>query len=288
MKAFHQNIKSLDDALAMMKNKGIQHQWYCHYTSLDKLKMMLDTKMMYLTRCSSLRFNDTIEAKKYGTGDEARKRYIGCFSIGKPEIVAMWGLYCPPTYKAIRLMFSKRIMKEWAKKIEVFKIGDGKGEDGYIAFNSAKAYFSDIVYASVRGDDGNPNRTNILSWEGQYSWRVNDLEKQKTCVEATGCVKDYEWRYEREMRLIVSVQGDGDAGERIAVRLPDSVLAKMKFTLSPWADADEKKFVQSKVTALLASVRESKSVDAISGPPAFEESVLSNGLTKWAASRGLS
>lgn len=281
MKQDFSESKTLNDALSMMETKGIQHQWYCHYTSLDKLQKMLFSKTMYLTRCSSLRFDDAIEGKKYGTLDESERRYIGCFSIGKPEIAAMWGLYCPPTYKAIRLVFGKKIMQEWAKRIEAMKIFDNKV--GPIDLDTSEAFFSDLVYASVSGDDENRNRANTISWEGQFSKAIEDLEKQRRDVGATGRVKDYEWRFEREMRLIVSVREYKEAGERIAVRLPENVLKGMKFTLSPWADDDEKRFVREKVTALLKNALGTNTID-----PQFEESVLSNGLVKWAESRGVS
>lgn len=274
-------IKTLNDALKSMKKKGIQHFWYCHYTSLDKLKQMIESKTMWLTRCSSLTFDDAIEGRKYGSRDETARRYIACFTIGRPENAAMWGLYCPPTYKAIRISFPKKAMHEWVKGLDVHEIVDGKVSDA--AIRNASAFFSDLVYASVKHDDDDRDRANTISWEGEFSGKIANLEEQKRCVGATGRVKDYEWRFEREARLFVKIRDGRDFGERIAVRLPDSVIRSMRFTFSPWADKDEESYVRDKVSMWVRNALSAKHLDW-----QFEESVLNNGLSKWAASRGLS
>ena len=83
-------MRILDSVPFNAGKKGIQYQWYCHYTSIDKLQKMFSSKTMHLTRCSSLQFDDAIEVTKYGIRDASGRRYIGCFSIGKLEIAAMW------------------------------------------------------------------------------------------------------------------------------------------------------------------------------------------------------
>lgn len=274
-------VNSLDNALTLMKNNGVQHRWYSHYTSLDKLKLMLASKTIWLTRCSSLRFDDVIEGKKYGTKKEADARYIACFSIGKPESAAMWGLYCPPTYKAIRIVFSKEIMQAWSKDITVFPVVDGVVDAAKVIRN-VDSYFSDLIYASVKGDDDDRDRANTISWEGEFSVKIPRLESQKKGARATGRVKDYEWRFEREMRLLVKIRAGNKMGEQIAVRLPDEVIRGMQFTFSPWADDDEKGYVREKVTSWLIKALATKSIGT-----KFDESMLNNGLGKWATSRGV-
>ena len=274
-------LKSLDNAVTFMKERGVQHKWFCHYTSLDKFKLMLATKTIWLTRCSSLRFDDTIEGKKYGSNEEASKRYIACFSIGKPENAAMWGLYCPPTYKAIRIVIPKDAMNNWVENIDVFKVRNG-GVDMSAPMRNVDSYFSDIVYASVRGDDDDRDRSNTIFWEGESTEKIVGLEKQKRGVRVTGRVKDYEWRFERESRLIVKVRNEDYGEEFLAVRLSDDLLRSFEFTFSPWANDDEKGFVRNSVTDWLQAALNTKSIG-----PKFDVSMLNEGLKKWAVSRGV-
>lgn len=109
------DYKTMRGAIDAISKKGICHENYTFYTSLDRLESMLTGKKpcMWLTRVDSELFDDLIEDKKYGVGAKRKqgKTFIRCFSYGLRESAAMWGLYCPMTYKAIRVIVPNLAMK---------------------------------------------------------------------------------------------------------------------------------------------------------------------------------
>ena len=66
------------------------------------------------------------------------------------------------------------------------------------------------------------------------------------------------------------------------MRFPDGVIRSMRVTLSPWIDKAEREFVKNRVRKWL-----DEAIKGAGDGVIFEESVLTNGLTKWAEQRGL-
>jgi len=66
--------------VAFLKKHGMRHRWYCHYTSLVRIKQMCESKMLWLTGCDSKSFDDTIEQQKYGCVDVQKRLYFACIS----------------------------------------------------------------------------------------------------------------------------------------------------------------------------------------------------------------
>lgn len=102
-----QHTKTLSKAVSFVKRLGLCHSWYCHYTTLDTLLRIVETGRLRLTRCDSPMFDDTLEQKRFGDQDVQRRLFFSCFSHERAESAVMWGLYCPPTYKAVRVVFHR-------------------------------------------------------------------------------------------------------------------------------------------------------------------------------------
>ena len=135
-----------------------------------------------------------------------------------------------------------------------------------------------MVYLSIddpdrKGDKYDRKRSNCVSWEGATTQRIEGLEDEIVEEWATGLVKDYEWRHERESRLLIKVRKH--VGRGMKVGIPDDVLEDMRFTFSPWLspnmEALAEKLIKEALTKRLK--REPKKLEQ-----RFRRSVLAGGL----------
>ena len=273
-------------AMEIVRGKEIGHKTYSFYTSLDRVRQMLTEKTpnVWLTRIDSELFDDMLECKKYGSRapKTQRKTFIKCFSYGGRESAAMWGLYCPTTYKAIRVTIPEKAMESLLKS-QCFKISPKNKLSTEIA---AGKEFSDIIYAAVKMNEEETERSNNLYWNGVLSKRIPNLSKGCRCSLAAGRVKDVEWSFENESRLIVTIRNTIKSDlNHIAIGLTPEFINGMRFILSPWANEEEECFVRDCLVKWLrgAGRKSVSSEDA----NVFRPSTLKGALVQWAKQRGL-
>lgn len=271
---------TLAKLIECVKGFGPYHRSYCFYTNLDRVLQMMGPKYhrLWLTRLDAGLFDDGIEHKKYGSKNDRGRTYIRSFMYGTQESAAMWGLYCPYTYKAIKVNVTQTGMKMLVGS-EVYRVRNKKNSN---VICKAKSVVSDILYAAVEDEDHPKPRSNVLFWNGVYSQRLTRLKNEKERKCATGYVKDAEWRFENECRLVCKTARD--CGEHIAVDLPIEFFDEISFVLSPWANAEEREFVCSQICGCFSNV--GKDVDAYDDK-VFRQSKLESGLQQWAKQRGL-
>lgn len=278
-------LRTLSKAVSFLKSRGVCHGSYCHYTSLENVRLMMQSKTFWLRRCDSQEFDDRIEQKKYGSKLEQSKFFLSCFSYEEQELASMWGLYCPPTYQAVRLKLPKSALSDWVDqlsrgKIKAYRTSEGKVvRKDIVSIKSAGC--NDIVYASVKECDDDTGHDDTLSWFGKRTQAIAGLKNKKNWKSATGLVKDADWGFERECRLWVKTRDDL-ALEQLAIEVPGEVIENMEFTLSPWLKDYEDDFVRSLVRKWVDDACGNKG-DGIK----FFNSGLRGGLQKWAARRGV-
>ncbi len=271
-------------AIQIVKGKELGHNNYSFYTSLDRVKQMLTGKMpnMWLTWIDSELFDDLIECRKFGSKAPRKqsKTFIKCFSYGLRESAAMWGLYCPPTYKAVRVIVSAAAMDSLRDR-QCFKV-NSKGNIG--SRISTGKEFTDIIYADVKMNDDEVDRSNKLYWNGVFTKTIQELGKDRRCAKAAGRIKDIEWSFENEARLIITTRAKMSANH-IAIELQKKFINSMRFTLSPWANDEEQLFVRGKLVDWLKIA--GRGGVSSEDEDVFMKSTLKGALTKWAERRGL-
>jgi len=267
------DAKSLGEAVRILKKAGVAHPRYCHYTTLGALKKIFRYKTFRLTLGNSYSLDDNQEYEKYGSQERWGKTYIGCFSYAQAESAALWGLYCSPECNAIRIRFSKDAMLKWVKSLKAFSCVRGKKGSEVEIF---PPLFSDVAYACVPFDENDPKkRTNKVFHNTECTHEIIGLCKQKRDAAVTGFVKDYEWRFENESRLLIRTKEP--QGKHLLISLPDEVLADMRFTLSPWVNDEERDSIQDTITNLFKAAGIKRSKKGM-----FTKSALEGGLKKWA------
>ena len=274
---------SEQDTLAKLvrcvRDFGAYHRSYCCYTTLDRVVQIMgaDFHRLWLTRLDAGLFDDGIEHKKYGLKSERERTYIKSFMYGIQESAAMWGLYCPPTYKAIRMNITQKAMNTLLQA-EVYRVRKNKNSN--VSCKVRDIVVSDILYAAVEDEVHEGMRSNRLFWNGVYSKRLKRLKEEKGLKCATGLVKDAEWRFENECRLVCKTTRK--CGEHIAVDLPQEFFKGISFVLSPWACKKKREFVQEQLLECYSNV----GMDKVDVKKVFRRSKLEKGLRLWAKKRG--
>jgi len=268
-----QHTKTLSKAVTFVKRLGLCHSWYCHYTTLDALLKIIETGSLRLTRSDSPMFDDTLEQKRFGDQDVQRRLFFSCFSHELAENAAMWGLYCPPTYKAVRIVFHRYDLKNVISYYRMKCNWLSEALHGY-------PQFSDVVYAGSFGSTVENNFRKCVCWEDVQSQDIVSFDDKKNWPQITGYVKDYEWHFEKETRLYVKTREVADRSHfDIAFPLAHMNPHTIEITMSPWADEAEMSFVRSRVKEALRRV-EGEDIQC-------QPSGLRGGLGKWARKRGV-
>ena len=234
---------NLLDAFRLIQQRRVWHDWYQHYTTLSSVLDKIDGKW-WLTRSDSDRLNDQQEFAKFGDFKTARSLYQTSFCQGSSEDVAMWGLYQLNNPLAIRISISGDALQKWLSTI-CFKEGDAlssrqkKCKALGFASNVKYVSFGDLIYVAVanpegKSDDFDIRRSNSIYWNHTHGGdRIQNLQRDIASPWATAQIKDYEWRYERESRLIVRLK-QANGPRALPVDVPHELFAHARFTFSPW------------------------------------------------------
>ncbi len=235
---------SLIDALNLVRDGGVMHSCYQHYTSLRRVLDKI-AGGWWLTRSDSDRLNDQQETIKFGKKKVARCIYQTSFCHGVNEDAAMWGLYqrCNPL--AIRITIPHKTMERWIGDIQIRPGMDRKERQAHLDCigipNGVKVVaFGDLVYASVADPDVPRDCYDIkrgggVHWDDAVCSVVEDLQEGIKCEWATSLVKDSEWRHERESRLSVQfTEALPKCPAAVKIAVPKYVIEDMRFTYSPW------------------------------------------------------
>ncbi len=272
---------TLNNALNQIKAGSLCHDTYRHYTSLKALLGMINSGSMWLTLGKSAKLDDAQERQKYGTDEMWKRTYLASFVHDIEESAAMWGLYCKGSEQAVCVSFSREAIKSWSIALhKIVKKGEPvlinpQNKDNSIRKPVEKVDVLDVAYADVaRSGFSDRVRQNFVSWDGIRSKKIASLKADVECPDATGMLKDYEWNFEHETRVLVRLKDVSPYASKIALPLPSKMFECMSVTFGPLLiDGDKDKF-------------EKKIEDVLHGKglyehvPVFESSLL-GALPKW-------
>lgn len=214
-----------------LKKKGGNHNYYYHYTNLDALNGMIQSKFWHISNGRNM--NDHHEFTKGETilWDDL---FISSFVFGGGEHMAMWGLYSLPWQRSIRIMIPRDTMKRWMNEPQmIYKLPENVSDKTYtpISNDGLKIDLTDVAYISGKSINDN----NRVQWSREYfdtrfKTQLMNLSKEP---EITGYLKNQAWQYENETRIRVqSSQANGC--KIIAIKMPDYVLESITVTRGPW------------------------------------------------------
>ncbi len=222
------DINNTEGLIQFLKQKGKNHNNYYHYTTWGSLEKIMEYGTFLLTRGNSLTINDQHEAIMKGSWLEWNRTYIGSFSFGESENMAMWGLYGLPWEDAVRICIPKDAMNQWVASIDDVGVWRNNRIVGRI--HGADISLNDVVYVS--GQSESPDLR--LTRAGKHASTVNKpglLNVDRT-PQMTGYIKNYAWSYENEVRLRIHVPHDLGS-EKICIKIPPEVLDAISVTIGP-------------------------------------------------------
>lgn len=267
--------EKLKRALRIAENSAALHSAYQHYTSIDKLALMLKSRTLWLRRGDSPNLNDWGEWRKFGTCAEWQKTFIGCFSYGTSESALMWRMYCQPNCKAIRISISGQHFAKWLNELNrCDAVSDTRQKvSGKL---KASIFASDVLYGavSIEGDRYNEKRRNALSWFGNciHVENLGDYVWEKKLVAR---IKEYAWRQEQETRIIAQLKRKRQDLDTVAIPFPSYLLSAMRITLSPWLAEDCQCCKVEKIRRMF------EDVGIVIGKSEIRPSVLTGTLDQW-------
>ena len=199
------SIKSTKDLRNFLEQKGKNHKYYYHYTTWDTFIKIYENKSFLATNHQSSNLNDQHELRNK-KGDNL---YHVSFSYGEAEIMPMWILYGIPKTQAVRIGIPRKNMKKWITELQ----RDKKRFD--------MVTLTDIIYQNKK-------------WYSRLNLHKNLPEDWKNSPDLVGCVKHYAWRYENEVRLLVSSPQKTD--ERIKLEFSDDIRDSFEIMTGPHFD----------------------------------------------------
>ena len=280
---------NLDSMLKTLENGALRHDEFQQYLRQGNLEKMILGNKMLLRRGDSPELDDWRECKQFGDPELWSRTYIGCFCHERAENVALWWMYGKGLEDAVRVTFSRRAFRSWVNRLNrehSYKVHDldvvERTTRPSLYRLASPLIVSDVAYATIRkhNPENNPRDETsgkgvlTVSWDGTCR-HVKDLDVFVKQRKATGRFKDYEWRFERETRLLIEIETTGEGPDQIVVPFPVNTLAndgRICITAGPWMP--EHKF-QAMTRRLQALFRLKGLEDGI---VRIERSVLSGAL----------
>lgn len=189
-----------------------------HYTKLSTVKKIFSNKFWYISSFQSM--NDLAEAERYG--DKKSSTFAMCFSCGKAERIPMWYMYAGIDGKGAMISFTKNAFSSFIKQIEtVYPVKNNK-PDLNMPLIRGKDF--EIEYGYVYYCDFDNDRiTNIKYKRNKY--KISDSQEAELKFrEDNFFIKNYEWEYENEYRIVFKMLTPlQDGVEKLAVKLTDSL-----------------------------------------------------------------
>ena len=185
-----------DSLFNYLKKKGRNHNNYKSYSSIGRVVDIRDSKKLYLS--TGYDWNDISDRNRFNSDDYGVLHFGKCFSYSTDESVAMWMLYGGIDKRSGMIDFTKKGM-QGILSIPQIEFGYSDGDRGFVVektltSDSFDLYCVDIVYYKAR-----QNAYYIKRSDEHGSLDPSIFNRLSICKKA------YPWQYEKECRLVCSV-----------------------------------------------------------------------------------
>ena len=164
--------------------------------------------------------NDLAEAERYG--NEKSSTFAMCFSCGETERIPMWYMYAGIDGKGARISFTKNAFNGFIKQIDaVYPLKDNKPD---LNRPLIRGKDFEIEYGYVYYCDFDNDRITKIKYR-RSKYIISDLqEAERNFREDNFFIKNYEWEYENEYRIVFKMLTPlQDGVEKLAVPLTGSL-----------------------------------------------------------------
>lgn len=208
--------KSICDETDKMSANKFATTTFWHYTKLDTVDKILEGGELHLSCMSET--NDTGEMKLHKDADMLN---IICFCNSDSEKIPMWYLYSGVDGKGASIGFTPSTLMELIRSIKTAKT-DG-GEEWKMGKNF-KLMCGWVYYRKKEA----PSQV-------KYKGKWYSVSGSEEFAKDNYFIKDYPWEYEKEFRIIAKNKTEKSAS-KVRIKIPDSVMKKLKIRLAPETD----------------------------------------------------
>ena len=235
-------VFELDSKLNEVRRKAIKRAKLNHYTNIDNLLKIIDTKTFKLNSIKNM--NDKLEAKYISVDNIEDLVFLSSFCHGK-ENIPLWHMYTEQKY-GVNIEFEFDRKKHSCDMAKILHdstrpvLGKVAYSDDVIEFDTigapstAKNYSGwniEFICSDVKYDSNGINSHSVYftTEDGGKLYNLTSM----------GIVKNSAWRYEEETRIIAhfrTVKSDIEMKVLECILMPITFerLKKISITFSPW------------------------------------------------------
>lgn len=226
-------LRSIKELIKFAEKNAESHRRFYHYTTLDSLTKILETKTLWLSKGNKM--NDLQEQTK-GSFNIWNETFLSSFCFGTSESIAMWTMYGIPWNKGVRLSFSGSEFIDWVKGVREVRSVYQNTPDRIVSVKNIVV--TDVMYTSYESSEKTEkiklDSYNLIDTNNQFG-EPNISRKD----EITGYIKNRAWEFENETRVKVRVSSPSVTYDKVSIKLTDKLLASTEITLNPWIDLTE-------------------------------------------------
>lgn len=176
---------------------------FCHYTTLDSADKILKDNCFWMSKISET--NDKNERKRYQNESDT---FLLCFCCSKTEQIPMWYLYSGINGKGVRLRFTAAKMRDFIRGIKtvnpIYLSENDNSENEHQELTIDEDFqleYGWVYYQKYKNKETVKYRNSL--------YVINDVNKFEEGTGSSGknfFIKDYEWNYEKEFRIIIKLK----------------------------------------------------------------------------------
>lgn len=202
-----------------------------HYSKFSAIHNMITGGYIWLSSPDSM--NDSFEKEVINLSKKREKLYFNSFSQTE-ENIAMYKMYAPEPDGAM-LCISYEDAKQIITELEKDSSGKSlayivRGKKETSETVEVDVFWAAVAYKGLHND--------VIKCGGVIN---NNIKKPLTSPDLAGLVKLYGWQYENEVRLCATTDAQLVSGEKLAIKIPETIKNKLKIVLCPNFDKDENK-----------------------------------------------
>ncbi len=217
------NANRLDN----IKNGSIQYVY--HYTKLSNVVSIIKSGYWWLKSPKTM--NDGLEFQHISELKQNKAVFFASFVYDSSESIAMWSMYAQPWEDGVFIRIPVAIFKKWIRyTTTIYTVHSHKNTSSTIEKSLIPVENLSIVRVAYTNSDSAQNKSEEKLICGSAE---NDLLKDTPhLLDLVGYIKDMAWKYENEVRVLVSadknIKCDG-----LAIKLSDDLINSMEIVAGP-------------------------------------------------------
>lgn len=223
-------IAYLSDSANRLENtKNKTTQYVYHYTKLSNVVSIINGRFWWLNSPKSM--NDGLEFQNISEFEQRNAVLFASFMYDSSESIAMWSMYAQPWEDGVFIRIPVEVFKKWIRNTKTIYPVFCSEKQKPILEKSAIPYEQlSIVRVAYTNADSMQYKSEEILICGKAENKL--LKNTPHLPDLVGYVKDLAWEYEREVRVLATVDKSTKC-DRLAIELPDDLIDSIEIVAGP-------------------------------------------------------